>query len=104
MGQQFGECRETHDVSNRRFNRFVNDSNPLVKVGRIASSFESDDSISERVYDILQRLDISVTESNSGDVESRERSNSIDEVTIFLSDMRNSDRANREEYLYGKID
>jgi hypothetical protein len=83
--------------------RFVNDANLLVEVGRIASSLEGDDSVSEGVDNVLEGLDVAVAESKSANVETLERSDPVDDVSIFWSDMRDSDDANGEEDLQEQV-
>ena len=80
----------------------VNDADLLVEIRRVTSSFECDDAIPDRVDDVLERLHVAVAEANRRDVQSREGSNSVDEVAIFWRDVGHSDRADGEEDLTAK--
>jgi len=48
------EEKNAHDMGNGSLDRFVDDSNLLVEVCWITSGFESDDTTSKRVDDILE--------------------------------------------------
>lgn len=100
-GARAGErdLRDTYNVGDGSFDRLVNDPDLLVEVRRVTPRLERDDAVPERVNDPLERLDVAVSVTNRRNVQPAEGPDSVDEVAILGSDVRNSDRANRQEDL-----